>query len=234
MNYVPDHVCILGVQTWCFRSSLSLSDWAAWVQAVGSVAAIVVGAWVIWWQVRMHAVHEYATRTTIELHKLQRLHQLVHLAEDFLQKAIEATKESPAYCEYLACEYDGGEALKEIGIALASAEYGRFPDGQAWLEAKVAQKSLESAGRLLGQAFEWTKTHDDIPESVVAEHNSRFVKALDDMDWHEAHVRFEIALCAHQLRTDVGIRSPPLEAFLHHEKERRRRRWQFWRRQSVD
>ncbi len=43
MKYVEGFACVLGVQAWCFETSLSIADWAAWVQAIGSVTAIVAG-----------------------------------------------------------------------------------------------------------------------------------------------------------------------------------------------
>jgi hypothetical protein len=46
LAYVPEYVCAFGVQVWCFKSSLSISDWAAWVQAIGSIAALGVAIWV--------------------------------------------------------------------------------------------------------------------------------------------------------------------------------------------
>jgi hypothetical protein len=57
IKYVEGYVCIFGLQSWCRESSLSISDWAAWVQAVGSVAAVGAAIWVVWWQVR-HARRE--------------------------------------------------------------------------------------------------------------------------------------------------------------------------------
>lgn len=43
MKFVDGFVCPLGIQQLCFESSLSVSDWAAWVQAVGSILAIAAG-----------------------------------------------------------------------------------------------------------------------------------------------------------------------------------------------
>jgi hypothetical protein len=47
MKYVDGLVCPLGIQSWCFESSLSISDWAAWVQALGSILAIIAAALIV-------------------------------------------------------------------------------------------------------------------------------------------------------------------------------------------
>ena len=40
MTYLDGYVCPLAIQRLCFRSSLNVSDWSSWVQAVGSIVAI--------------------------------------------------------------------------------------------------------------------------------------------------------------------------------------------------
>jgi hypothetical protein len=49
MKYAEGFVCAFGVQSWCFESSLTVSDWAAWVQAIGSIGAIAAAVAVVWW-----------------------------------------------------------------------------------------------------------------------------------------------------------------------------------------
>jgi len=41
-RYIDGYVCAFGNQHACFESSLTVSDWASWVQAIGAIAAIVV------------------------------------------------------------------------------------------------------------------------------------------------------------------------------------------------
>ena len=70
---MPDHFALVAAvraavpssPDWClFRrwtwelTCMPKSEWASWVQAVGSVTAIIVGAAAIWWQVgRQHRLH---------------------------------------------------------------------------------------------------------------------------------------------------------------------------------
>ncbi len=46
-KYVENFVCVLGNQHLCFESSLTVSDWASWVQAIGSIFAILVAILVV-------------------------------------------------------------------------------------------------------------------------------------------------------------------------------------------
>lgn len=59
----------------CFMSNLTSSEWAAWVQAVGSVAAIIAAACIAVWQSRKQ--HE----TSFALHKEEQRHTRLELAK---------------------------------------------------------------------------------------------------------------------------------------------------------
>ncbi len=50
MKYADGVVCALGVQHWCFPSTLSISDWAAWAQAIGSLLAVAAAIGLVAWQ----------------------------------------------------------------------------------------------------------------------------------------------------------------------------------------
>jgi hypothetical protein len=62
-----ENYCLFGIQKW---SSICMprAEWSGWVQAVGSIAAIVVGAAAVWWQVhkqRRHSLEEDVRRLRI-------------------------------------------------------------------------------------------------------------------------------------------------------------------------
>ena len=54
----------------CFLSTLTSSEWASWVQAFGSIAAIVGAAWIAIWQSKRQ--HENALELTRVEHRLTR------------------------------------------------------------------------------------------------------------------------------------------------------------------
>jgi hypothetical protein len=59
MKFLDGFACPLAIQAWCFPSSLTSSDWAAWVQAIGSILAIFVAAGLVVFQ---HALAERKER----------------------------------------------------------------------------------------------------------------------------------------------------------------------------
>jgi len=52
MKYLDGYACVFGSQRLCFESSLTPSDWAAWVQAIGSIVAILVAVALPLWLAR--------------------------------------------------------------------------------------------------------------------------------------------------------------------------------------
>ena len=54
-KFIDGSACPLGIQSLCFTSSLTVGDWAAWAQAIGSVAAIFTAIGVVLWQLRSEA-----------------------------------------------------------------------------------------------------------------------------------------------------------------------------------
>ena len=56
----------------CFMSNLSSSEWAAWVQAIGSIAAIASAVWIM----NQQHKQEIQRRRTVEAHRLDLLERL--------------------------------------------------------------------------------------------------------------------------------------------------------------
>ena len=52
------------MQTLCFLSNLTGAEWASWVQAVGSVAAIIAAAWIAIHQAKLQHKHALALHIT--------------------------------------------------------------------------------------------------------------------------------------------------------------------------
>lgn len=74
MKYVDGFACLLSVQSWCFPTSLSISDWAAWVQAIGSVLAVFAAIFVVAFQL----FHEQRRAAALEITHLQAIWTLVY------------------------------------------------------------------------------------------------------------------------------------------------------------
>lgn len=80
----------------CFLTDLTSSEWAAWVQAVGSIAAIVGATWIAIWQSRrQHEVSLEVLRTEHRLARTELARTLLALSVN-CSKAIEhAVKQFP-------------------------------------------------------------------------------------------------------------------------------------------
>lgn len=73
-KFIDGSACPLGIQSLCFTSSLTVGDWAAWAQAIGSVAAIFTAIGVVLWQL----ISEARRRKEDEIQQLRVLWMLVY------------------------------------------------------------------------------------------------------------------------------------------------------------
>lgn len=70
----------------CFLSNLTSSEWASWVQAVGSVLAIIAAAWIARYQTRLQR------ESALELHRTERQTARAEAAETLLVLAENSAK----------------------------------------------------------------------------------------------------------------------------------------------
>lgn len=88
MKYLDGYACPFGIQRLCFESSLSISDWAAWVQAIGSVLAIAAGFAFILLQERF--ARERRRMAALEEHSdaIQLIAEVVDECESLIKQAM--------------------------------------------------------------------------------------------------------------------------------------------------
>jgi uncharacterized membrane protein len=70
----------------CFMSNLTSSEWAAWVQAIGSIGTIIIAAWVAVWQVRKYHDNALAVKAT------EKLNEKIELGKTLLALSINCSK----------------------------------------------------------------------------------------------------------------------------------------------
>jgi hypothetical protein len=71
--------CFLAIQHWSL--CMGRAEWAAWFQAIGSVAAVVSGVVVVWWQTRERRVSQWES----EVRRLRMIGDHVHTAHFCLE-----------------------------------------------------------------------------------------------------------------------------------------------------
>jgi hypothetical protein len=74
------------MDTLCFLSNLTSAEWAAWVQALGSVAAIIAAAWIAIQQARLQH------RNALNLHMTEQRSERVDIAKTLSVLAINSSK----------------------------------------------------------------------------------------------------------------------------------------------
>lgn len=77
---------IAALVTTGLAADLSKSDWAAWVQAVGSIGAIIGAVWVVWWQHNLEASRAEESALAARLRHINAARDLLMWTEDLLKE----------------------------------------------------------------------------------------------------------------------------------------------------
>ena len=114
----------------CFATNLTSAEWAAWVQAIGSVLAILGAAGIAVWQARKQHANALA------LHAAQQKHAKVELAKTL---GVLARNCSRAMA-HLTGQLKDREAIHEIGEGRVHFDFGEL----SRLDAAISGISLHS------------------------------------------------------------------------------------------
>lgn len=104
------------MQTLCFLSNLSSAEWAAWVQALGSVAAIIAAAWI--------AIHQSKIqhRNALELHKTELRSAQIDIAKTLSVLAVNSSKAM----KHIASQLHDREAIHLVAEGLVHCDLGEL------------------------------------------------------------------------------------------------------------
>lgn len=171
-KFVDGFVCPMAIQSRCFPSSLSVGDWAAWAQAVGTVGAIVATICVVIWQLRSDA-----RRTKqIQIQQLRVLWMLVYHCR------VEMQHSNAEYRIPGACSFVEPNGLRHKIEALRGIPLLDLPDSDAALAVLTAVDAYDafaSGTATDGQSAEPSGTsqaHNFIGHSNVALENFSFAE----------------------------------------------------------
>ena len=127
MKYVEGYVCALGSQHLCFQSSLSVSDWASWVQAIGSIAAIAGALLIVRHQ---HVLQEKAKDAAEWDLEINMVDSFLVLVDDTIRRAdaVFENSISPAKAHaFLTPDVQAGIADLRTAFAMAQPCFDQRP-----------------------------------------------------------------------------------------------------------
>lgn len=74
------------MDTLCFATDMTSSEWAAWVQAIGTIFAVFGAGWLAWWQaMRQH-------QSALDIHRAEQRQARLNIARTLLVLAQNCTK----------------------------------------------------------------------------------------------------------------------------------------------
>lgn len=131
------------MQTLCFLSNLTSAEWAAWVQAGGSIAAIVGAAWIAIHQARLQH------RNALALHETEQRFARVDLGKTLSALATNSSKAMKHIARQLSdrdAVYQAAEKLVHVDLG----ELGRIDGYVAGIPLHTVPYSLVTLTMVLG------------------------------------------------------------------------------------
>lgn len=113
------------MHTLCFLSNLSSAEWTAWVQAVGSVVAIVAATWI--------AIHQSKAqhRNALDLHKAEQRAAKIDIAKTLSVLSLNSSKAM----KHIAGQLHDREAIHLAAEGLTHCDIGELSRIDAYLSA---------------------------------------------------------------------------------------------------
>ena len=100
----------------CFLSNLTSAEWAAWVQAIGSIVAIIAAAWIA-----IHVVKRQH-QNALELHKTEKRTEKVETAKTLFVLASNSSKAM----KHIATQLSNRETVHNAAEGLISCDIGEL------------------------------------------------------------------------------------------------------------
>lgn len=113
------------VQTLCILSNLTSAEWAAWVQAFGSIAAIFGAVWIATHQARIQH------RNALELHRTEQRSAKVDLGKTL---SVLATNSAKAM-NHIASQLHDRESVHKAAEGLVHCDVGEIERVNAYIKA---------------------------------------------------------------------------------------------------
>lgn len=169
-------VALLGLLAWLLLPWPTDKDWqqvwAAWAQAIGSVAAIVVGAIAVNWQVREQQRHDLRREAKEEFRRVKELHQLLRFAAIRVEVMLAATESHERYQQYLLGQFQA-EGLKEITAVLNSIALQDVPGPGLKVAFHTARADFDRATAIALDRVGWAAAHD-LPSTAAQTDRPRY------------------------------------------------------------
>lgn len=138
--------CLLWVDWW--PVCMTKQEWAAWVQAIGTVAAVIAGAAAIYWQVRTQRQHVRADRVAAETELVTTTAEILRSAQASIRVAQSALNEVDGRTTYVgSTSLDVARVLNNLVEVLESTAPAAFPTMRLRLEYVVAKDAIRQLAR---------------------------------------------------------------------------------------
>lgn len=203
-KFIDGSACPLGIQSLCFTSSLSVGDWAAWAQAIGSVAAIFTALGVVGLQLRSEA----RRRKKDEIQQLRVLWMLAYHCRVEMQYANAAFNAPGAF------SFVEPNGLRHKVEALRAIPVLDMPDSDAAIAVLTAVEAYDAFAGGTATAEESAARSATRQAEIFISHSNA---ALDNFIFAEGRLRLTLRDRGSDIEIERsysinGQSFPPLEA----------------------
>lgn len=184
----------------CFFSNITSAEWAAWVQAVGSVLAIIAAAWI--------AIHQsnLQHKNSIDLHKIQKLTEQTDITRTLSVLAVNSSKAM----KHISIQLNDREAVHKAAEGLVHCDIGEMVRIDTYLSdipLHTLPHSMVTQTMILGSTVRQFKEKIEMAlqlhRKMDADMFKEFFQTTQEMNASIETTCIEIAAVAKRLETSM-------------------------------
>ncbi|BAL96169.1 hypothetical protein [Rubrivivax gelatinosus] len=134
--------CLLTIDHW--STCMTKSEWSGWMQAIGSVFAIVAGVLGIWYQLREQQRNFHRQQAAQSLGQVIELRDLLLVCSQLLQEANDSARTPSGYQLYLTEAYRSNRWTQAVELMREAKTYP-IPGADLKVAFRVAIEQVECA-----------------------------------------------------------------------------------------
>lgn len=163
--------CFLAVDHW--STCMTKAEWSGWVQALGSITAILAGFGGVLYQLRAQERHQRSLQARQEFDQLSELRELILVGAGLLQEAHDAARTPAGYHAYMTETHASTKLLHTLEL-IRQTEVTAIPRAALQVAFRVSMEQLEGFYNTKGAAFQLLARGQADWESFTSEHLVRY------------------------------------------------------------
>lgn len=169
-------LCLFWIDSWA--TCMKKAEWASWVQAVFSAAAVAAGAIGIWWQVRAQRRQAFEAPLQQELSAVEESFDLITHSLTLAYELRNSCSTPEDYSKRLLQEED--QAIQHLETLFKGFDVSKLIQARLKIAFKIATLAHEDLSAIEINGAELLH-HGRVPSAVPDEHRQRYEKVIETL-----------------------------------------------------